>query len=72
MVIELFQNLNKYVFDDKMLILFQPRGDVANLIVVGEKYETYFGKLFTHKITDDEFENQIKLFLLSLMEQEIN
>ena len=54
MVRELFQNLNKYVFDDKMLILFQPRGDVANLIVVGEKYETYFGKLFTHKITDDE------------------
>ena len=35
MVRELFQNLNKYVFDDKMLILFQPRGDVANLIVVG-------------------------------------
>ena len=54
MVRELFQNLNKYVFDDKMLILFQPRGDVANLIVVGEKYETYFGKLFTHKITDEQ------------------
>lgn len=29
-------------------------------------------KPLANKITDDEFENQIKLFLLSLMEQEIN
>ena len=29
-------------------------------------------KPLANKITDDEFENKIKLFLLSLMEQEIN
>ena len=53
MMKEVFRQINEFVFNDKILILSQPMGDLHNIIVVGEKYETYFGNLFTQRITED-------------------